>query len=161
MPPVNQWLHRKIVDPLLTLMRQGMSPNRLAICVAIGVVVGNVPILGVSTLLCTALALGFRLNLPAIQVVQAFMAPTQLLLIIPFVRLGEWMLQVPPQPLSIKWGLALIAQGATRAVVVLWDAILHAGLAWLVVAPFAVLLFYRLLTPVFARAAGQMKERHP
>jgi uncharacterized protein (DUF2062 family) len=160
MSPVNHWLHSKIVAPLLTLMRQGMSPNRLAICVAIGIVVGNIPILGISTLLCTALALGFRLNLPAIQIVQAFMAPTQLLLIIPFVRLGEWMLQVPRQPLSIKAGLALIAQGAAHAVVVLWEAILHAGLAWLVVAPFAVLLLYRLLTPVFARAAGQMKERH-
>jgi len=38
------------------------------------------------------------LNLPAIQIVQALMAPTQILLIIPFVRLGEWILRVPPQP---------------------------------------------------------------
>ena len=56
---------------------------------AIGVVVGNIPILGVSTILCTAIALGFRLNLAAIQLTQALMAPSQLLLIIPFVLLGE------------------------------------------------------------------------
>jgi uncharacterized protein (DUF2062 family) len=154
---VKSWLNRRILAPLLALLKQGMSPRRLALCVAIGVVVGNVPILGISTILCTAIALGFGLNLPAIQLVQAAMAPTQILLIIPFVRLGEWILRVPPQPVSIKEGLDLIAQGVGHAVVVLWDAILHAGLAWILVAPIAVYLFYRLLTPVFQRAAAQMK----
>ncbi len=158
---MSNWLERKIVDPLLALLRQGMSPDRLAICVAIGVVVGNVPILGISTLLCAALALGFKLNLPVIQIVQAVMAPTQLLLIIPFVRLGEWILRLPPEPLSIKAGIALLAQGAGHAAAVLWDAIFHAGLAWLLVAPFAVFFFYKFLTPIFARAAGQFRESHP
>lgn len=152
---VTNWLRRRILEPLLALLRQGISPSRLALCVAIGVVVGNIPILGVSTLLCTAIALVFRLNLPAIQLVQAAMAPTQILLIIPFVRLGEWILRLPPQPLSIKEGLALLAQGAGHAIVVLWDAILHAGLAWILVAPVAVFLLYKLLTPVFSRAAAQ------
>ena len=73
-------LYRRILEPLVELLRQGMSPDRLALCVAIGVVVGNIPILGISTILCAAIALVFRLNLPAIQIVQAAMAPTQLLL---------------------------------------------------------------------------------
>jgi uncharacterized protein (DUF2062 family) len=155
---VRNWLQRRILEPLLALLRQGVAPDRLALCVAIGVVVGNIPILGVSTLLCTAIALAFRLNLPAIQIVQAAMAPTQVLLIIPFVRLGEWILRVPPQPVSIKEGLALLAQGPGYAVVALWDAILHAGLAWILVAPMAVFIFYKLLAPVFERAAGQIKQ---
>ncbi len=155
--PVKNWLYRRILEPLLTLLRQGISPDRLALCVAIGVVVGNIPILGISTIICTVIALVFRLNLPAIQIVQAAMAPTQILLIIPFVRLGEWILRLPPQPVSIQQGLALMAQGVGRAIVVLWDAILHAGLAWILVAPFAVYLFYKLLTPVFTRAAAQIK----
>ena len=85
------------------------------------------------------------------------MAPTQLLLIIPFVRLGEWILRLPPEPVSIKQALALMAQGAGHAVAALWDAILHAGLAWILVAPFAVYSLYRLLTPVFVRAAAQIR----
>jgi hypothetical protein len=36
-------------------------------------------------------------------------------MIIPFVRLGEWMVRAPPQPLSIKEGFALIGQGAGTA----------------------------------------------
>jgi uncharacterized protein (DUF2062 family) len=155
--PVKNWLRRRILEPLLALLRQGISPDRLALCVAIGVVVGNIPILGISSILCAAIALTFRLNLPAIQIVQAAMAPTQILLIIPFVRLGEWILGVPSQPVSIKEGLALLAQGAGRAIVALWDAILHAAFAWVLVAPFAVFLFYKLLTTVFERAAAQIK----
>jgi len=155
---VTNWLKRTILDPLLALLRQGVAPDRLALCVAIGVVVGNIPILGVSTILCGAIALIFRLNLPAIQIVQAAMAPTQVLLIIPFVRLGEWILRVPPQPVSIKEGLALLAQGVGHAVVVLWDAILHAGLAWILTAPMAVFLLYKLLAPVFEHAAAQLKQ---
>ena len=151
------WMYRRILEPLLGLLTQGISPDRLALCVAIGVVVGNIPILGVSTILCAAIALVFRLNLAAIQIVQAAMAPTQLLLIIPFVRLGEWILRVPPEPVSIKQGMALLAQSAGHAIAVLWNAILYAGLAWLLVAPLAVYSIYKLLTPVFARAAAQIK----
>jgi uncharacterized protein (DUF2062 family) len=158
---VRSWLYRRIFEPLLSLLKQGISPERLALCVAIGVVIGNIPILGISTILCTAIALAFRLNLPAMQIVQAAMAPTQILLIIPFVRLGEWLLRVPPQPVSIKEGLALMAQGVGHAIVALWDAIMHAGFAWILVAPCAVFLLYRILTPVFERAAARVRLTHP
>ena len=155
---MKNWLNRRLLEPLLALLRQGISPRRLALCVAIAIVVGNIPILGVSTILCTFIALIFRLNLPAIQFVQAAMAPTQVLLIIPFVRLGEWILRVPPQVVSIKAALALMSQGVWQAIVVLRDAIFHAGLAWALIAPFAVYLFHRLLTPVFERMAAQIRR---
>jgi uncharacterized protein (DUF2062 family) len=154
--PVKNWLHRMLLEPLLALLRQGMSPRRLALCVAVAIVIGNIPILGVSTILCTFIALIFRLNFPAIQLVQAAMAPTQILLIIPFVRLGEWILRVPPQVVSVKAALTLMSQGVWQAIVVLRDAIFHAGLAWTLIAPFAVYLFHRLLTPVFERMAAQI-----
>lgn len=131
-----------------------MSPDRLALCVAIGIVIGNIPILGVSTILCTAVALAFRLNLPAMQIVQAAMAPTQLLLIIPFVRLGEWVLRAPHQAVSVEAGRALMHEGVGRAVAALWDAIIHAGFAWLLLAPLVTLVVYKLLAIAFERAAA-------
>jgi hypothetical protein len=54
-----------IFDPLLKFLKQGMSPERLALCVAIGGGVGNIPFLGLPGILCAAIALAFRLNLPA------------------------------------------------------------------------------------------------
>lgn len=156
---MKNWLKHRLLDPLLALLRQGMSPRRLALCAAIAIVVGNIPILGVSTILCTLIALPFRLNLPAIQLLQAAMAPTQLLLIIPFVRMGEWITRAPRQVISIKEGLSLISHGVWQAVMVLRDAIFHAGLAWILVAPFCTYAFYRLLTPIFERLAARVQRR--
>lgn len=150
---MGNWLKRRLWDPLIALLKSGISPDRLALCVAIGIVVGNIPILGTSTILCTVIALLFRLNLPAMQLVQAAMAPTQLLLIIPYVRLGEWIVQAPPQPLSIKAGMALLAAGVGTAIVTLWDAILHAGLAFLIVGPIATWALYRIFRPIFTLAS--------
>ena len=77
---------------------------------AIGVVVGNMPILGISSILCGDRA---RISTESAgdSVVQAAMAPTQILLIIPFIRLGEWILRAPRQSVSIKEWLALLQQG--------------------------------------------------
>jgi hypothetical protein len=70
--------------------------------------------------------------------------PIQLLLIIPFVRLGEHLVRAEPQPLSISSGLALIEQGVVAAVTTLWDAIVHAVLGWLAIAPFAIWIIYAI-----------------
>ena len=155
---LNQWLRRKILVPLFKLLSEGLAPSRLALCVAVGVVIGTIPVLGVSTVLCTLVALLFRLNLPAIQLAQWAMAPIQLLLIIPFVRLGEWLLRAPPQPLSLKAGAALMQQGVGAAVVALWDAIVHASFAWALVAPVIILMLHKILTPIFKRAARRTQR---
>ncbi len=151
-------LHRRLWEPLLALLRAGLSPRQLALSTAIAIVIGNIPFLGVSTILCAIIALIFRLNLPAIQLVQAAMAPTQLLLIIPFIRLGEWMLGAPRQVVSLKAGLALLSQGVWQTIVVLRDAIFHAVLAWAVIAPLCIYLLQRILTPIFERMAAATRE---
>ena len=52
-----------------------MSADRPALAVVTGMVLGNIPIFGTSTILCVVIALTFRLNQPAIQIAQAAMAP--------------------------------------------------------------------------------------
>jgi uncharacterized protein (DUF2062 family) len=150
---MKEFLKRKLVDPFIALLKQGVSPDSLALCVAVGVAIGLIPVLGVSTLLATAVALLFKLNLPAIQIAQMSMSAFQLLLIVPFVRLGEWLTRAAAQPVSISAGLALMKQGIWHTVLVLKDAIIHASIAWVVVAPVGIFILYRLLKPVFERAA--------
>jgi uncharacterized protein (DUF2062 family) len=157
--PVKKWLYRRLLEPLLALLRAVLLPRQLALSIAFAIVVGNIPILGVSTILCAIIALIFRLNLPTIQLVQAAMAPTQLLLIIPFVRFGEWILGAPRQIVSVKAGLALLSHGVWQTIVVLRDAIFHAALAWALIAPFCIYLLQRLLTPVFERLAAQVRRQ--
>jgi uncharacterized protein (DUF2062 family) len=150
---VAAFMRRRLVDPILELLRQGVTPEKIALSLAFGLGVGIFPVLGVSTILCTVIAIVLRLNLPAIQLVNYLASPLQLALIIPFVRVGEHLLGLAPQPLSITEGFRLMAMGVLHSVIVLWDAIVHAALGWIVLGPFIIYGLFRLFRPMLVRAA--------
>lgn len=148
------WIRRRIADPILALLRQGITPGKLALSLAFGVGFGIFPVLGVGTPALTFIALAFRLNLPAVQLVSYLLSPLQLLLIIPFVRIGERVLGAAPQPLSVNAGLELVAAGAWQAAITLRDAILHAALGWILVGPALIYVLFLLFRPLLVRAAS-------
>ena len=92
---------RRVVTPLIAQLRQGVTPEKLALTVALGLVLGIFPILGATTLLCGAAAIALRLNQPVIQLVNYFAYPVQLALIIPIYQAGEKLFGNAPIPLSI------------------------------------------------------------
>jgi uncharacterized protein (DUF2062 family) len=130
-------------------MLQGISPRRLALTLALGFAIGCIPVVGVPTVLCAALALALRLNQPAIQAANYIAMPLQVLLILPFMRMGN----------------RLFAFGSGRAFEA--GALLHttpmvliahigalagqALLAWLVIAIPAVALMTAMLTVLLRR----------
>ena len=146
-------IRRRVLEPILTLLRQGITPQKIALSLAFGMGLGIFPVLGESTILCTALALTLRLNLGVIQLVNYLVSPVQLALIIPFVRLGEHLVHAAPEPLSIGNGLRLIAAGAFNAVVVLWSAIVHAALGWALAGPPFIYLLYVVFKPLLIKLA--------
>lgn len=150
---IRGFLRRRLIEPIIELLRQGVTPDKIALSLAFGLGFGIFPVLGASTVLCTIVALMLRLNLPAIQLVNYLAAPVQIALIIPFVRLGEHVLNVVPQPLSISGGFELLAHGAFHAVTMLWDAIVHAALGWMIVGPVLIYVLYRVFTPLLVYAA--------
>ena len=112
---IRGFFRRRLIEPIVELLRQGVTPDKIALSLAFGLGLGIFPVLGVSTVLCTVVSIAFRLNLPAIQLVNYLASPLQILLIIPFVRVGEHLLGRAPQPLSISEGFRLMAAGAVRA----------------------------------------------
>lgn len=151
-------LRRRLIDPLWALLRQGLSPRELALCVALGAGIGLFPVLGVSTPVLTLLALWLRLNLAAIQLISWSIGPLQLLLSLPFMRLGEWVVGANPQPLTLAAGMEILSQGVIHAVITLWDAIIHASIGWILVGPLGIYALYKVLLPIFASAAQRMKS---
>jgi uncharacterized protein (DUF2062 family) len=134
-------------------MRQGISPQRLALTLALGFAIGCIPVIGIPTALCLLVALGLRLNVPAIQAANYAAMPLQVALIFPFVRLGGWMFASAAHP-------SLTAFGASPLKLV-WASGSLAGealAAWLVTAVPMVLLMTLILTvllrkvPVLATA---------
>ena len=148
---MRDFLQRRLAEPLLALLKQGVTPGRLAASVALGIVIGLIPILGVSTALCALAALALRLNMPAIQLVNDLITPLQLVLIIPLLRFGEQLTRAPRFPITLEAGLALLSHGVVHAVTVLATAIMHATLGWGVLAPLVGYALYRILEPVFRR----------
>ena len=86
------WLQRKILSPLLSELRQGATPEGMATSAAVAAILAIVPIFGVTTALCFLAGRLFRLNHVVMQGVNCLMYPLQLLLILPFLRIGEALL---------------------------------------------------------------------
>lgn len=130
-------------------LSQGISPQRLALTLALGFAVGCIPVVGVPTVLCATLALALRLNLPAIQAANYAAMPLQLILIVPFARLGQWLVTadssrvLDPHLLLRLPSLAIVTRMSSLAG--------QALLAWLLVAVPAVALMTLALTMMLRR----------
>jgi len=150
---MREFFRRRIIAPLRALLLQGVTPEKIAMSIAIGLIVGIFPVMGTTTVLCTAAAAVMRLNMVAVHTVHYAMTPVQLLLIIPFVRVGEHVVGAQPQPITIGEGMALLAQGVVHAVVTLWSAIVHAVIGWVVIGPLAIAACYYLFRWILLRTS--------
>lgn len=132
-------------------LNQGLTPRQLAITLALGFAIGCIPLLGITTAICTLLALVFGLNLPAIQAANWVAMPLQVVLLIPFLRLGQWLFAATPVVLDRAVLMARIEASPWQALVQMNSIFVHALLAWLITATplFAVLAI--LLTLVLSR----------
>lgn len=147
------FIRRRVVPPVLELLKQGTTPEKISLSIAFGLTVGIFPALGWTTLLCFVAALLFRLNLPAVQLVNYFIYPLQLILLIPFIRAGEILFHSAQMALSASQMLALIKSHPMDAIKLLWVSTLHAVAAWALVAPLAIYVLYRLLCPALRHLA--------
>jgi uncharacterized protein (DUF2062 family) len=135
-------------------LSQGISPQRLALTLALGFAVGCIPVVGIPTLVCAALALVLRLNLPAIQAANYIVMPLQLLLIVPFMRLGGWLVASGGSQ-SFRAGhlqVSLLLHASPLVVATQMGSLAgQALLAWVVIAVPAVLVLTYTLPPLLRR----------
>jgi uncharacterized protein (DUF2062 family) len=153
----NGFIQRKLVRPIIDLLKQGVTPEKMALSLALGVTLGIFPALGWTTALCAIAALSLRLNLPAIQIVNYFMYPVQIALLIPFFRLGEWVFRAPRLAISVPQMYALIHANVWNAIRLLWTTTWHAIVVWCVVAPIIAGFVYIILAPVLRRVLRRMQ----
>jgi uncharacterized protein (DUF2062 family) len=124
-------IHRQLIQPFIDLLKQGVTPEKIALTVAIGISLGVTPVIGSTTMLCTLAAVTLRLNLPAIMLVNGAVYPLQLTLLVPFLRAGAWLFRVDGPKISIVEIFNLIRANVWHAIATLWVATLHALAVWL------------------------------
>jgi uncharacterized protein (DUF2062 family) len=144
--PRASFFRRRVVVPLLKVLGQGHTPEKVALSLALGVALGLFPIFGTTTLLCLLAGVALRLNHPALQVANQLMYPVQIPLILVFVRLGEYVAgravvaAVPVATASAAGPWAAMARVGTAG--------LHGILGWAVVAPLVAALAYAVALPM-------------
>jgi uncharacterized protein (DUF2062 family) len=148
----NFW-KRRIVAPIVAQLTQGVTPQKIALTIALGFMLGVFPILGSTTVLCGLAAVFLRLNQPIIQLVNYLGYPLQVALLIPFYRAGEHLLGRAPIPLSVP----LLFQ---RFSADFWQFLRDFGmiaiggiLVWLILAPPISALVYFSVLPALRRLA--------
>jgi uncharacterized protein (DUF2062 family) len=146
----NIW-HRKIVKPILTLLKQGISHEKIALSIAVGTALGIFPILGATTVLCALAAFVLRLNLPAIQLINIVVYPLQLFLLLPFLKVGGWLFGDQRFSQIGNEIIDLIRNDVWSSFGVLWDLTVYAVVLWLIISPLVTVVLYKVLKPVIKK----------
>jgi uncharacterized protein (DUF2062 family) len=154
--PRASWWRRRIVEPLARQLTQGLSPERLALALAIGGVVAVNPFLGTTTFGCFAAGVALRLNQPALQIANLLGAPLQLVLIVPWVRAGEWLYRSAPMSLNPALLVEEFAASPVRFLERFGTSGLHAATAWLIAAPLLGAALYFALRPLLRALRDQL-----
>ena len=167
LPPVSVpkrtlW-QRRIADPIVEQLTQGITPEKIALTVAVGSACGLFPIWGTTTLLCFLVALILRLNQPIIQLLNWALVFLHVPAILICVRFGEFLFGVPHQRHFIE---EMYRQLAWKHSIGFWANVtafdsnlaeffhrfaptaLHAIAAWALLTPLFVVLCYYPLLPV-------------
>jgi uncharacterized protein (DUF2062 family) len=142
-----------IFNCLRGFLRQGITPEKLALCLALGICLSCCPVLGITTSLCTIVALSLRLNLPAMQLANYAATPLQVILLLPFIRMGEHLFHSEKLPLSVREIMARFRASFWGTVKSLWTWEWHAVVAWMIFAIPATLIFTLLLRAILSRMA--------
>ncbi len=155
MPEPESFWRRRVVGPILGQLKQGITPEKIALTLALGGVLGIFPIIGLTTLLCALVGVALGLNQPIIQLTNYLMYPVHLALLIPYYRAGEALFHVPPVPIFSVTDLF------TRFEAGPWQFMADYGMVgvygivvWCLTAPLIAAAAYFILKPLLRSLSG-------
>jgi uncharacterized protein (DUF2062 family) len=161
--PGSLW-QRRVIAPILGQLRQGITPEKIALTLALGAVLGIFPILGSSTLLCLLAGLWLRLNQPILQLVNYLIYPAQILLLLPFYRAGETLFQQPHVPIFSVAELVGRFQDSPAKFFFDYGMVgVYGIVVWCLFAPVLIAALYLSVRPALKvlalRASGRARQR--
>ncbi|KXX68089.1 DUF2062 domain-containing protein [Flammeovirga sp. SJP92] len=155
---VKHTITHRILVPLRTLLRQGLTPSKLAWSFAVGLLIGSSPLLGFCTWICLIAASVFRLNQLAIQIANYAVYPLQVLLIVPYIELGSSWFGKKAEGVTFEKLQASIDAGLLEGLKEIGVLMLQGGAAWLVVAVILVYPMQLILEKIFDKMLARMQH---
>jgi uncharacterized protein (DUF2062 family) len=148
-------LRRRVFRKVVYFLNKGITPHKLALSLSLGITIGIIPLYGLTSLIVTLVALCFRLNFTASQIGHYAVYPVQILLIFPFLKLGDLIFNNSLLPHSFDQFLIMIRTDIWGTLNHFWLAYLTAIGIWFIVSiPLSILLYkvlyfsFRKLIPV-------------
>jgi uncharacterized protein (DUF2062 family) len=143
---------RRVVAPILAQLKQGITPEKIALTLALGAVLGIFPILGSTTLLCAVIGIWLRLNQPVIQLVNYFVYPVQVALLLPFYRAGESLFGQPHVPIFSVTELMQRFQASPTQFLIDYGMVgVYGIVVWTLAAPLLLATLYFATRPLLRR----------
>lgn len=153
------WWRRWLVAPVVAQLKVGISPERIAWAISLGVVLGVFPIMGTTTLVCLVAGWLLRLNQPVLHVFSNLVYPLHLVLILVFIRLGERLYGAPRMSFSLPQLLGRFQDDPLQFARDFGMSAWYGVSAWLLVAPVAALLIKLAVLPILRQLTVSLKRR--
>jgi uncharacterized protein (DUF2062 family) len=156
--PHPSFFQRRLVEPILELLRVGCSPRKLAWSLAVGLVIGINPLLGSTTLVCLVIALILRLNLVASQIANHLVYPLQIALFLVFIKIGDVFFHTGRLPLEGHALFHAVRHHPWATTRLLWTWEWHALIVWVLFSAVAVPTLVAILTPALTRLLHRLHK---
>ncbi|MDH4261770.1 MAG: DUF2062 domain-containing protein [Spirochaetia bacterium] len=146
---------------IMSLLLQGISPQKIALALAMGVMAGSFPLIGTHTFIGIGLAFIFGLNQVAVYLGVWLSIPVYILILLPSLRVGEFLFKAQPMEIDNFLSGLKIMFNSTNDFFSVWsqygNSILHLVVGWI---PFAVItgLSVYFITFYFSKIILQKKN---
>lgn len=156
-PPRTFW-QRRVRDPLVAQLTQGITPHKLALTLAVGSALALFPLLGTTTALCFVAAATLRLNQPIIQLLNQALWPVHLPAIYFCIRFGELLFGIDHPPGNLHHMSVLLWTKPGQFFHDFGALTLHTVAAWALLAPAFIVVVYFSSLPLM-RGIARAKAR--
>jgi uncharacterized protein (DUF2062 family) len=150
-PVTPTFWQRRFIYPIAHQLTQGITPEKIALTLAVGSACALFPIFGFTTILCLIVGIVLKLNQPIIQLVNGICTPIHFPVIVGLFRLGEYLFGVTHRPMHFRSiGTEWIQFWESPVLFVhrIGENAWHAIVAWLILAPIWATLVYLVARPV-------------
>jgi len=160
LPPRASLWQRRVRGPLIALLTQGITPDQIALSLGVGTACSLFPFLGFTTALNLGAGLWLRLNQPLLQTLNYLLTPLHLVMILVYVRVGEWLWRAADDHFSLTEMLRVFHEASFSEFLqhFAWAGV-HALTAWALTAPLLIAGLYYGLRPALRRLASKAPAR--
>lgn len=147
-------LRERLLRPIRAQLTQGVTPDKIAATLAVGTACSMFPFLGFTSLLNLAVGLRLKMNQPILQTLNQLLGPLHLVMIVLYVRAGEWIWRADDERFNIAEMVRTFRDASLADFLHRFGwAGVHAFTAWVISVPILIVALYYPLRPVLRRAA--------